>query len=141
MRARTRREINNTMEGSVYRLVYRSMLTIGAYCLLTAPLAAQNGLPRSKATADISTLVKCNMTTATNNDGTAVLPGSCTDLYTGATVATKPMDTHHVEATKVVKQPIRVCLPIAGQRALYPYQNKDSDRFHIYSLGNGSGLP
>lgn len=49
---------------------------------------AQNNVSSSKATADISTLVKCTMSTATVDDGTAVLPSSCVDLYTGATVAT-----------------------------------------------------
>jgi hypothetical protein len=62
----------------------RSTLIVFALLLVAVPLAAQNGTPSAKATADISTLVKCNMTTATNNDGTALLPGSCTHLYTGA---------------------------------------------------------
>ena len=43
-------------------------------------------LASSKATAQISTLVKCTMSTATTNDGSAILPTSCTDLYTGASV-------------------------------------------------------
>src|SRR5262245_643935 len=67
----------------------RPILTIGTLLMTAFPLAAQNGTPSAKATADISTLVKCNMTTATNNDGTALLPQSCTDLYTGASVAAK----------------------------------------------------
>lgn len=66
----------------------RFLLALVVIAVSTAALA-QNGLPSSKATADISTLVKCHMTTATNDDGTAVLPSSCVDLYTGATVATE----------------------------------------------------
>ena len=53
--------------------------------VLVSSVVAQ-GLPSSKATADINTLVKCNMTTATNDDGTAVIPASCVNLWTGATV-------------------------------------------------------
>jgi hypothetical protein len=52
---------------------------------VTAPAFAQS----SKATAAVNTLVKCTMSTATTNDGTAVLPSSCVDLWTGATVATE----------------------------------------------------
>jgi len=48
---------------------------------------AQNNLPSSKATAAVNTLVKCNMSTATNDDATAVLPTSCVDLWSGASVA------------------------------------------------------
>ena len=54
---------------------------------LSAPAFAQNA--SSKATAAVNTLVKCTMSTATNDDGTAVLPTSCVDLWTGATVATE----------------------------------------------------
>jgi hypothetical protein len=56
---------------------------------LPALALAQNGLPSSKATADVSTLVKCTMTTQTVNDGAASLPATCVDLYTGAAVATE----------------------------------------------------
>src|ERR1051325_7582483 len=56
---------------------------------LSAPAFAQSGTPSSKATAAVNTLVKCTMSTATNDDGTAVLPSSCVDLWTGATVATE----------------------------------------------------
>jgi hypothetical protein len=55
---------------------------------LSAPTFAQ-GTPSSKATAAVNTLVKCTMSTATTNDGTAVLPTSCVDLWSGATVATE----------------------------------------------------
>jgi hypothetical protein len=54
---------------------------------VSAPAFAQNA--SSKATAAVNTLVKCTMSTATSNDGTAVLPASCVDLWTGATVATE----------------------------------------------------
>lgn len=59
-----------------------------AAAFAAAPASAE-GLPSSKATADVTTLVKCHMSTATNDDGTAVLPTSCVDLFTGATVATQ----------------------------------------------------
>lgn len=58
--------------------------------LCAAPAFAQsNGLPSSKASADINTLVKCTMSTATSDDGEAVIPASCVNLYTGAEVATE----------------------------------------------------
>jgi hypothetical protein len=44
---------------------------------IVSSVFAQSGLPSSKATADVNTLVKCNMTTATTDDGTAVIPASC----------------------------------------------------------------
>lgn len=66
----------------------RKLLLAVVVLALGAVGLAQNNLPSSKATADISTLVKCTMTVDTNDDGTAVLPNSCVDLYTGATVAT-----------------------------------------------------
>ena len=56
--------------------------------LLGTSASAQNGTPSSKATADINTLVKCTMSTATTDDGSAVLPASCVDLFSGASVAT-----------------------------------------------------
>lgn len=59
-------------------------------CLATAGMAlAQNGLPSSKATAQINTLTKCTMSTATSNDGDAILPTTCIDLWTGAVVQTE----------------------------------------------------
>ena len=61
-----------------------SLLTV-VLCLCGSAYA-QNGLPSSKATAQISSLVKCTMSTATNDDGDVTLPESCVDLYTGATV-------------------------------------------------------
>lgn len=63
-------------------------LTVLALVLSASAAFAQNGLPSSKATAQINTLVKCTMSTTTSNDGDAVLPQSCVDLYTGASVAT-----------------------------------------------------
>lgn len=57
--------------------------------LLVVPSAyAQSGLPNSKATADINTLVKCTMSTVTIDDAGAVVPASCVNLYTGASIAT-----------------------------------------------------
>lgn len=53
-----------------------------------APASAQNGLPSSKATADVNTLVKCKFSTATSNDGEFVLPTTCVDWFSGATVDT-----------------------------------------------------
>jgi hypothetical protein len=58
----------------------------GVICAAFASTATAQGTPSSKATADISTVVKCNMSTATTNDGAAVLPTQCFDLYTGAQV-------------------------------------------------------
>lgn len=54
---------------------------------VTGSAFAQNGLASSKATAAVNTLVKCNMTKVTTNDGTAVLPADCVDLWSGASVA------------------------------------------------------
>jgi hypothetical protein len=59
----------------------------GLGCAGFASTAAAEGLPSAKATADVNTLVKCTMSTATN-DGSQ-LPSSCVDLYTGASVATQ----------------------------------------------------
>lgn len=64
------------------------VFTVVAVLALSAVSLAQNGLPSSKATADISTLVKCTMSTAQVDDDPTILPASCVDLYTGATVAT-----------------------------------------------------
>lgn len=58
-----------------------------AICLLVPALATAEGLPSSKATADITSLVKCNMTKDTLNDSGVLLPTTCVDLYTGASVA------------------------------------------------------
>jgi len=55
-----------------------AMMDLGA-----STMFAQNSTPSSKATADINTLVKCNMTTAQVDD-TTTLPASCVDLFTGA---------------------------------------------------------
>jgi hypothetical protein len=51
---------------------------------LIAPAMAQNSTPSSKATADVNTLVRCTMSTA-SNEGIA-LPSSCVDLYSGDAV-------------------------------------------------------
>lgn len=69
----------------------RRALATAFACLLVGvgSAAAQSSLPSSKATAAVNTLVKCNMTKVSSNDGTAVLPGSCVDLWTGASVATR----------------------------------------------------
>jgi hypothetical protein len=65
-----------------------SALTLALAVTFAGTALAQNGLPSSKATADVSTLVTCKMSTATNNDASFQLPASCTDIYTGATVDT-----------------------------------------------------
>jgi hypothetical protein len=67
----------------------RNCLAAALLAAVTAAPVSAAGLPSSKATAAINTLVKCTMATATSADGDAVLPGSCVDLYTGATVATE----------------------------------------------------
>jgi hypothetical protein len=59
-------------------------LLLAAIGVSAVPVLAQT--PSSKATAAINTLVKCTMSTATSNDGDFTLPGSCVDLFTGATV-------------------------------------------------------
>ena len=66
------------------------LITLLAVLALAAAATAQ-GLPSSKATADINTLVKCTMSSETSDDGDALIPipDSCVDLYTGATVATE----------------------------------------------------
>lgn len=69
--------------------VFAACTTVLLGLMVAGPALAQNGTPSSKATADVNTLVKCTMSTATSNDGSAVLPASCVDLYTGATVATE----------------------------------------------------
>jgi hypothetical protein len=68
-----------------------SMAATAFACLLVGigSATAQNSLPSSKATAAVNTLVKCNMTRVSSNDASAVLPGSCVNLWNGATVATK----------------------------------------------------
>jgi hypothetical protein len=53
-----------------------------------APAQAQGGLPSSKATADVNTLVKCKFSTQTSNDGDFTLPTTCVDWFSGATVDT-----------------------------------------------------
>jgi hypothetical protein len=65
-----------------------SVLTLVAAIGFTAPARAQNGTPSSKATADVSTLVTCKMSTATNDDAGFQLPTSCTDIWSGAAVDT-----------------------------------------------------
>jgi hypothetical protein len=47
-------------------------------------MLAQNSTPSSKATADVNTLVRCTMSTA-STEGIA-LPSSCVDLFSGAAV-------------------------------------------------------
>lgn len=63
----------------------KPVLLILAIVFLMPALASAEGLSSSKATADINTLVRCNMTKDQAND-TLLLPASCVDLYTGATV-------------------------------------------------------
>lgn len=66
------------------RLVLLTVVVV----LALSVLSFAQGLPSSKATADISTLVKCTMSTAQADDDPTILPASCVDLYTGASVAT-----------------------------------------------------
>ena len=66
---------------------YTFAIAVAGFLSVTGSAFAQNGLPSSKATAAVNTLVKCNMTKDTNNDLTAVLPSTCVDLWTGASVA------------------------------------------------------
>jgi hypothetical protein len=65
-----------------------STLTAAIGLAFAGTALAQNGLPSSKATADVSTLVTCKMSATTLNDASFQLPSSCTDIYTGATVDT-----------------------------------------------------
>ena len=63
----------------------KPILILLALGLLAAPMfAAAQGLPSSKATADVNTLVRCTMS-AVSNEGLAV-PNSCVDLFTGDAV-------------------------------------------------------
>jgi hypothetical protein len=62
--------------------------TLALSLCLAAPALAQNGLPSSKATAAVNTLVKCTMSVDTADDTTAQIPASCVDLFSGASVAT-----------------------------------------------------
>jgi hypothetical protein len=50
---------------------------------LAQSASAQNGLPSSKATADVNTLVKCTTSSVVVND--TLVPETCTDLFSGAT--------------------------------------------------------
>ena len=59
-------------------------LVLLAVGLLVPAFAAAEGLPSSKATADVNTLVRCNMTAVTNEG--LQLPESCVDLFTGDAV-------------------------------------------------------
>ncbi|NMG45761.1 hypothetical protein GPA22_18755 [Aromatoleum toluvorans] len=74
------------MSKLVSKTIVAAML---AGCFAASAFAQSNGTPSSKATADINTLVKCTMSTATSNDGGAQIPQSCVNLYTGAEVATQ----------------------------------------------------
>ena len=59
--------------------------------LLASLALAQNGLPSSKATAQVNSVVKCTMSQQTTGDatGAALIPNSCVDIFNGGTVATK----------------------------------------------------
>lgn len=65
----------------------KQMITLLAVLALAAAAFAE-GLPSSKATADVNTLVRCVMTTAQVGELPALLPANCVDLFTGATVTT-----------------------------------------------------
>lgn len=64
-------------------------LVILVLVIASLPVFAE-GLASSKATADISTLVKCKMSSQTINDdgGAALIPASCVNLFSGASVDT-----------------------------------------------------
>lgn len=70
------------------KIMMRTMVALAIIAVFGCAVFAQ-GLPSSKATAQINTLVKCTMSTATSDDGTAVLPSSCVDLYGGEKVNTE----------------------------------------------------
>lgn len=62
---------------------------IGASAIVVSLAIAGSAFAQnSKATAAVNTLVKCNMTSISVDDASAVLPGSCVDLFTGASVDT-----------------------------------------------------
>ncbi len=64
------------------RKLFLIVIAIG---LLVPAFAAADGLPSSKATADVNTLVRCTMSTDSNEG--MQLPLSCVDLFTGGAVA------------------------------------------------------
>jgi len=66
------------------RNMKKMALILLAISLLVPAFATAEGLPSSKATADVNTLVRCDMT-AISNEGLQ-LPGSCVDLFTGDAV-------------------------------------------------------
>jgi hypothetical protein len=76
--------VRKTRQSVRFLMFVIAMMDLGANALF-----AQNGTPSSKATADVNTLVKCNMTTAQVDD-TTTLPASCVDLFTGAAQPVDP---------------------------------------------------
>src|SRR5689334_12351748 len=64
----------------------RVVTVFGAAILFVGSAVAQNA--SSKATADISTTYKCNMSLAQSNDD-LLTPTSCVDIFTGATAEVK----------------------------------------------------
>src|SRR5262245_34381623 len=66
-----------------------ALLILGVMALGANTMFAQSRNASSKATADINTLVKCNMTPAQAGDDIQ-LPGSCTELFTSAAAPVDP---------------------------------------------------
>jgi len=64
-------------------LILGGMLTLGVNAAL-----AQNNLPSSKQTADISSMVVCKMSQDKTVDVDIDLPASCTDIFNGQSVPT-----------------------------------------------------
>ena len=69
--------------------IMRTLLGTILILSLATGLSFAQGLPSSKATAQVSTLVKCTMTKITTNDGDAILPASCVNLFNGSPVNTE----------------------------------------------------
>jgi hypothetical protein len=68
-------------------MTYASTRFVCGFALAAATMLAQNGLPSSKATAQINTLVKCTTATAQVGDDLTPLK-TCVDLFSGATLET-----------------------------------------------------
>ena len=65
----------------------KRVLIVLAIGLLVPAFALADGLPSSKATADVNTLVRCTMDSAGEVAGlTPPVPTTCVDLFTGAAV-------------------------------------------------------
>jgi hypothetical protein len=67
---------------------------------LAQSASAQNGLPSSKATADVNTLVKCTTSSVVVND--TLVPETCTDLFS---VATATVDGNWIQ---IMSKPVKL---------------------------------